>query len=207
MNTNSSKPRKVASILMSMAKAHHQAFFACFEYSDSIEKDNADWVFIRIVSVSQLLLSIEQSLKVMLYWHDRRIEKTHDILKLYERAKSSAQTRISGWEVVIRRANKIAKENNVPQITDHDIEYLIDRVKGLYSDIRYGVDIKGQIASWSFTNREIRVLACFSLGLLGANGKLLEAEGIGRGRLARLSESEITPDQQRAVDNLRKRSK
>ena len=96
----------------------------------------------------------------------------------------------------------------MPQITDHDIGDLIDRYKSLYPVVRYGMDLSGESVNWSIASREFNMLACFSVGLLRTNVKFLEAEGIGHsGRLRRVPDSEITPDLQRIVDDLRTRNK
>ena len=208
MGSFDSEQQKIAFILMTASRAHHQAFLACADHSGRVKQDNIDRILVRIVSLELLLLSIEQSLKLMLYWHDRVIRTTHDILKLYERTKRAAQSRIGGWGVVIGRANQAAEENNMPQITDRDIGDLIDRYKSLYSVIRYGMDLCGKSVNWSIVNREFNMLACFSVGLLRTNVKLLDAEGVEHsGRLRRVPDSEITPDLQRIVDDLRARNK
>ena len=187
-----------ATRMMASAQAHQRAATWCTNNPDA-QPPNIDFVFFSVVSFELLLLSVEQSLRLLLLlqYATVRDDTNHNPHVLYKavRNKSGGKGGIRGQ--IIERINEIGRAATWPSITEKDLVSCLQKHDSSYSNFRYfQLDHRGRLNhDWEFTLKDSRILHCLALALISLNVDFMTRQGIGLWTsMSLVPESEITED-------------
>ena len=194
--------RRIASGLMLASEAHYTAHVLCYRHLSNAKPPNIERLTFQAVSLELLLLSIEQALKLMLYLQDGMNRTTHDVLKLYTRARRYGKQRPGVWDRLTGTVETLVQKHDLESIVDNDIHSCIQKHKASYDLARYMQfgHARGS-QHWSVTKRDFEILECLAVALLRINGSSVGAAGIPYPpSLKRVPIENLTPEQRARIE-------
>ncbi|MDE0436299.1 MAG: hypothetical protein OXH92_20050 [Bryobacterales bacterium] len=190
--------KTAAARLMAAAQAHQRASVYCMNKPDA-KPPNIDWFFFNVVSIEMILLSVEQSLRLLLLLHYRivRDDTNHTPRVLYQ-----TMTRKSGGAAGIRAAivahtNAIGSLRSIPATTEKEILACLNKHNASYTNFRYfQLNQQGKVnPDFGFKGRDLQILHTLALALISLNTKEMKERKIGMyASMSVVSESEMTDD-------------
>ena len=146
--------------------------------------------FLMIVSFEMIVLSIEQSLKLLLMLHfsSYQLKGGHNIYNLLMildgkgRSKAVNAPHRGLLRKLLVQANKILDhEGNTirPPITKSELKKVFKKHQNSYSDLRYlgvGLDLKQK--SWGIETRSEQIMHCMALALIEVNRAKMDESGM-----------------------------
>lgn len=196
--------------MMDAAQAHKEASVVCVEESDKQHPLTTRAFYLGVVSFEQLLLSVEQSMKLslMLYF-SHKPEPNHRIDKLLDEIIAKDGNSKKLLREILNSANKIGATASVPTISEDEVKNTIKRHRSSYTKLRYfGLDTQFNVSSdnkWEISGRDIQVMHCMAWGLIDVNTRKIGDMGMKirplMGVARKIPESEMTDE----LKNLKQR--
>ena len=188
---------------MAAAQAHQRASVYCMDKPDA-KPPNIDSFFFSVVSLEMILLSVEQSLRLLLLLHYGiiRDDTNHTPRVLYQ-----TMLRKSGGENsairkgIITHTNAIGSLREIPQTTEQEVVSTLNRHNSSYTNFRYfQLNKQGKLNSdFGFMGREVQILHTLALALISLNVKEMDRRKIPMySSMSVVPESEMT-DELRAL--------
>ena len=187
-----------ASRMMAGAQAHQRAAVWCFDKPDA-KPPNIDGFFFNAVAFELILLSVEQSLRLLLLLQYSIIRDAtdHNPHVLYKAVKNKSGGKIGIRQDILDEMNALGQSHNIDPVTENELAACLAKHDSSYSNFRYfQLDRSGRLnTSWEFSQREVQILHCLALGLIALNMNEMSKRGIGALlSMSLVPESEMTDD-------------
>ena len=171
-----------AARMMAAAQAHQRASTLCADKPDA-KPPNIDAFFFPIVSFELILLSVEQSLRLLLLIHHSivRDDTNHNPYVLYKAIRNRSGGKEGIRLAIISKMNELGRTKCVAPISENDLVACLRKHDSSYSNFRYfQLDHQGRLnKQWEFTPRDVQILHCLALALIHMNMDEMERRGIG----------------------------
>ncbi|MCY4436771.1 MAG: hypothetical protein OXE05_05485 [Chloroflexi bacterium] len=198
---------KIAAVrMMAAAQAHQRASVWCFE-KPGAKPPSIDAFFFPTVSFELILLSIEQSLRLLLLLHYSiiRDDVNHNPNVLYK-----AMLRMSGGNEGIRnrittRMNSLGQSKDIEHISEKDLRVCLNRHDSSYLSVRYfDLSHEGKLRNeFEILPRDVQILHCLALSLIELNMDEMGRRGIpALLSMSRVPECEMTDEERALKDRL-----
>lgn len=160
---------------------------------------NIDWVFFNVVSMELILISVEQSLRLLLLLHYDiiRDDTNHAPHVLYKAVRNKSRGKGGIRSDIVDRANKFGNGRGIPDIAEAEVVSCLKRHDASYTNFRYfQLNHQGQLNSeFGFNTRDVQILHSLALGLIDLNMTEMQRHGIGIfSSMSPVPESEMTDD-------------
>ena len=192
--------RNVAPWYMAAAVAHQHAAVWCFEHPAKLP--NMDAVYFPTVSFELNLLSVEQSLRLVLLLHHSTVRPdiNHAPHVLYNHLQNNSRDYEGPRSAIIERSTEYAEKFNIPGFTEKDVVACLKRHRASYNDLRYfRVDNQGKFSdNVGYSVRDVQLMHCLALGLIDVNMDKMQREKISFVAARAVPASEMT-DELRAL--------
>ncbi|MCY3665839.1 MAG: hypothetical protein OXH81_09295 [Gemmatimonadetes bacterium] len=199
--------KKAAIAFMLGAMAHQRASNWCRRNPDA-KLPNIDFFLFPAVSFELILLSVEQSLRLLLLLHYSMVlpGTNHNAHALYK-----VLTQKSGGKEGIRQ--DITKETNMfirslgqDALSEKDLRSCLKKHDSSYTSIRYfQLNRHGRLGEdWEILIRDQKIFHCLGSALISLNEKEMVKQGIGVPTTKAVPESEMTEEQKAIKERLRK---
>ena len=196
--------------MMAGAQAHQRTSVWCADKPDA-KPPNIDWFFFTVVSLELILMSIEQSLRLVLLLHYSivREDTNHTPHVLYQ-----AMRRESGGEKgirseIVKNMNMIGTLQGLMEFSEGEIVSCLKQHRSSYGNFRYfQLSHQGTLnPDFGFTTRDRQILHCLALGLIAMNVKEMQKRRIRViESMSVVPESEMTDELKALKDKLRSQS-
>ena len=166
-----------ATHMMSAAQAHQQASIWCIE-KPIPEPPGVETFYFQLVSFELLLLSIEQSLRLLILLNFSINRTIHNVHRLYKILQNRAGRDMRIRKDLLRRANAISevaaktRNENFLSFTENDLVSLLNMHDSSYSTFRYfQLDEGGRLirTKWQLSPRDFNIMNFFALALISFN--------------------------------------
>ena len=197
--------KKAAGVFMLAAMAHQRASVWCSQKPDA-KPPNIDFLLFPAVSFELILLSVEQSLRVLLLLHYSivRPDTNHNPHALYK-----TLTKKSGGQEGIRQAlvgemNMIGQTQGIDSISEKELKSCLKKHDSSYTSTRYfHLDNRAKSkGNWEMLPREVQIFHCLALALILLNKKEMERRGINFPTMSQVPESEMTEEEKAIKERL-----
>ena len=172
---------EVAPRLIAAAQAHQRVSELC--RGQHINPSNNDYVYFLVVSFELILLSVEQSLRLLLLLQYRivRDDTNHNPGVLYKTLKNKDRDKPGLRKVIIDRMNSLGHLRGIEPFSEKELDSCLRRHDSTYTPLRYFylTHRAGVIEKFAFTPRDRQVMHCFGLALVQLNGSEMARRGIG----------------------------
>ena len=187
-----------AARMMAAAQAHQRASILCADNPDA-KPPNIDAFFLPIVSFELILLSVEQSLRLLLLIHHSivRGDTNHNPYVLYKAIRNRSGGKEGIRLTIISKMNELGRTKGVAPISENDLVACLKKHDSSYSNFRYfQLDHQGRLnEQWEFTQRDVQILHCLALALIHMNMDEMERRGIGTLlSMTKVPESDMTEE-------------
>ena len=188
--------------MMASAQAHQRTSAWCMEKPDATPP-NVDYFFFGTVSLELILISVEQSLRLLLLLHYSTIrdDTNHAPQVLYKAMLKESGGKDDDIRTgIVDAANSLGGTKDILEITERDIVSCLGRHNSSYTNFRYfQLNHQGTLNSnFGYTRRDVQILHCLALGLIKLNMAEMERRNIASFSMRMIPESEMT-DELRAV--------
>ena len=182
--------------MMYAAQAHQRASVWCSDNPDA-KPPNIECFYYLVVSFELILLSVEQSLRLLLLLHYSiiRDDTNHNPRVLYGTVLRESGDKTGIRQDIISKMNVLAQPEGIAPFSEKELLACLKKHDSSYSNFRYfQLDPQARLnPEFEITPREIQVVHCLALALIHLNMDEIDKRGIGIGRsLSRVSESEMT---------------
>ena len=197
-NLTSEEIAVAAPHMMAAAQAHQRASGWCMDKPDA-KPPNMDAFFFSAVSFELILLSVEQSLRLLLLLHHGivRDDTNHNPHVLYGTVKNLSGGTQGTRDDIVVKMNALGQTRAIKPISEKELAACLKKHDSSYSNFRYfQLDRHARLnTQWEFTARDVQILHCLALALVDLNMD----EMAKRGMKAMLSmslvpEAEMTED-------------
>ena len=194
--------KKAAKTFMLAAMAHQRASVYCMDKPDA-KPPNIDFLLFPAVSFELILLSAEQSLRLLLLLHYSviRSDTNHNPHALYKTLTKRSGGKEGIRQDIVREMNMLGQTKNIDPISENELRSCLKKHDSSYTSTRYfqlNRDARST-SDWELLPREVQIFHCFALALLSLNKKEMEGRGIGVPMSLRLlPDSEMT-EEERAI--------
>ncbi len=170
-----------ATRMMAAAQAHQRASVYCLDKPDA-KPPNIDWLFFSVVSFELILLSVEQSLRLLLSLHfgtaQDRVDHNLDVLYKIVRNKSRVKEGLR--DSIICQMNALGKTEGVAAFSEKELLRCLNKHDSSYSNFRYfQLDRQGILnPKLEQSARDVQIMHCFALALIYINFQEMSKQGI-----------------------------
>ena len=187
---------------MAAAQAHQFASEVCLGHPDA-KPSNIEGFFLNAVSFELVLLSVEQSLRLMLLLHHLviRDDMNHEAHVLYRDMQNRGDYDNSVRRAIIEKLNEAVSTQDVPGVTEKEVLDCLKRHRGSYNIFRYfQLNHQGKLApEFGFVARDGTILSFLAWALIQVNMDEMKRRKFKvMASVRRIPESEMT-DELRAV--------
>ena len=187
--------------LMAGAQAHQRAS-VYLENSDT-KPPNIDYFYFKMVSFELLLMSVEQSLRLLLLLHYDiiRADTGHTPHVLYKAILNNSGGKVGIRSEIVGMANLSGRAAGIPPMEEKEIRACLREHDSSYANFRhFQLNKQGGLnPNLGFKPREFSVLHCLALGLIGLNvGEMQRQKIQPLSIMSAVPESEMT-DELRAL--------
>ena len=188
---------------MASAQAHQRTSAWCMGNPDA-KPPNIDYFFFGTVSLELILISVEQSLRLLLLLHYSTIrdDTNHAPQVLYKAMLKESGGKDDDIRTgIVDAANSLGGTKGISEMTEKDIVSCLGRHNSSYTNFRhFQLNHQGKLNSnFSYTGRDVQILHCLALGLIKLNLAEMERRNIPCfASMSMVPESEMT-DELRAV--------
>ena len=193
-----------AARMMAAAQAHQRASVWCFDKPDA-KPPNIDAFFFPTVSFELLLLSVEQSLRLLLLLHFSiiRDDTDHNPHVLYGDILNKSGSKVGIRHRIISRMNSLGQTEGIDSVSEKELRACLSKHDSSYLNVRY-FDLNRQARlnnKWGFSPRDVQILHCLALALIGLNMDEMKERGIrALLSMSRIPESEMTEEMKELKD-------
>ena len=130
--------KAAATRMMAAAQAHQRASVYCLDKPDA-KPPNIDSVFFLTVSFELILLSVEQSLRLLLLlqFGDILDRVDHNLKVLYKRVRNGSQQKEGLRDSIICQMNALGKTKGVAAFAENELLRCLNKHDSSYSSFRY----------------------------------------------------------------------
>ena len=192
--------------MMAAAQAHQRASGVCMD-SPSAKPPNIESFFLPIVSFELILLSVEQSLRLLLLLHYSivRDDTNHNPYVLYKAMQNKSGGKGGLRNDIITKMNALSQPNGIDPTAEKELVTCLKKHDSSYSNFRYfHLDRQGRMTDqWELVPRDVQVLHRLALALIHLNMDEMGRRGIGVfSSLSAVPQSQLTPDLKSLKDRL-----
>ena len=167
---------------MAGAEAHQRASAWCLDKPDA-KPPNIDALFFPTVSFELILLSVEQSLRLVLLLHYSIIRDdtshTPDVLYGAIRNKSSGYEGVRS--AIVERSNMYGATLNITVVTEKEVVACLKKHNASYANFRYfQLSHQGRLnPNFGYSHRDVQVMHCLASALIHVNLDEMRGRNIG----------------------------
>ena len=158
---------------------------------------NIDAFFFLTVSFELVLLSTEQSLRLLLLLHYSVVRTGHNLHALYNDVRKKSEGRAGIRRDVIGKMNALGRSERIDPFSEEELVACLRKHNSSYSNFRY-FQLHRQARlneKWGFSQRDIQTLHCLALALIYLNMDEMRRRGIGALlSMSRVPASEMTEE-------------
>ena len=144
---------------------------------------NIDSFFFTVVSFELVLLSLEQSLRLLLILHYSvvRDDTNHSPYVLYKALLSQRGSKEGIRLDIVKKANELAQPEGIAPITEKEVVACLRKHDSSYSNFRFfQLDHHGRLnMKFEVTTRDVQIVHCLALALIHLNMDEMSRRGIG----------------------------
>ena len=169
-----------ANRLMGAAQAHEGASKWCLMNPDA-KVDKYKGHLFSVVGFGLILLSIEQSMKLLLLLKFNYFKPKHNIFDLYKNMKRDFGKDIGDELVrgIVRRMNLLGMQNSFAHIAEAELDDCLKVHRMSYTDLRYlGLDKDLKQVDWEIDMRDNQIMQCLAMSLISMNGVEMRDRGM-----------------------------
>ena len=167
--------------MMAAAQAHQRASGWCIDKPQT-QPPNIDSFFFGVVSFELILLSVEQSLRLLLLLHYSiiRDDTNHNPYVLYRAMLNKSGGKAGIRKDIINRMNLLGKDKGIDPVSETELKACLKVHDSSYSNFRYfQLDHRARLNDeWEFSKRDVQILHCLALALIHLNMEEMSARGI-----------------------------
>ena len=195
-----------ASRMMAAAQAHQRASAWCTENPDA-KPPNIDSLFFSAVSFELVLLSVEQSLRLLLLLHYSTIrsDTNHNPRVLYAAIRNKSGGKDGIRNDIISSMTAIGQLRGITPFSERELLACLNKHDSSYSDFRYfQLDRQARLNKrWDFSPRDVQILHSLALALIALNMGEMQRRGIKAIlSMSRVPQSEMTEELEALKDRL-----
>ena len=184
--------------MMASAQAHQRTSGWCMDKPDA-KPPNIDFFFFNVVSLELVLLSLEQSLRLLLLLHYSvvRDDTNHSPYVLYKALLNQSRSEEGIRSHIVKKANDLGQPEGIAPVTEKEVVSCLGKHDSSYSNFRFfQLDHHGRLnAKFEFAPRDIQIFHCLALALIHLNMEEMNRRGIGALlSMGKVTESEMTED-------------
>ena len=184
--------------MMAAAQAHQRASDWCMDKPDA-KPPNIDAFFFQAVSFELVLLSVEQSLRLLLLlrFSTVRSDTNHNLHVLYGAIRSKSGGKEGIRSNIIDKMNLLGQAEHIDSFDEKEVVACLRKHDSSYSNFRYfQLDHHAKLnTAWEFTTRDVQILHCLALALIHLNINEMERRQIDSLQsMTRVPESEMTEE-------------
>ena len=184
--------------MMYAAEAHQHASVWCAGNSDA-KPPNIDYFYFLVVSFELILLSIEQSLRLLLllYYSIVRSDTNHSPRVLYGTVQRESGDKTGIRQDIISNMNALGQPEGIASFSEKELLACLKKHDSSYSNFRYfQLDQQARLnPEFEISPRDVHVVHCLALALIHLNMDEIEKRGIGIAHsMRRMPESEMTDE-------------
>ena len=193
--------------MMYAAEAHQHAAVWCNNNPEA-KLPNIDYFYFMVVSLELVLLSVEQSLRLLLLLHYSivRSNTNHSPHVLYGAIRSESGGKIGMRQDIVDKMNALAQTEGIALFSEEELLACLKKHSSSYSNFRY-FQLGPQARlnpKFEITTRDGQVVHYLARALILLNMEEIEKRGIGIGRsLVRIPESEMTQELKALKEHLK----
>ncbi len=197
-NLTSEEIAVAAPHMMAAAQAHQRASGWCMDKPDA-KPPNIDAFFFSAVSFELILLSVEQSLRLLLLLHHGivRDDTNHNPHVLYGTVKNLSGGTQGTRDDIVVKMNALGQTRTIKPISEKELAACLKKHDSSYSNFRYfQLDRHARLnTQWEFTARDVQILHCLTLALVDLNMDGMAKRGMkAMLSMSRVPEAEMTED-------------
>ena len=194
----SSEVEVAAQRMMAAAEAHHRASVWCREKPNT-KSLNMDPLYFLVVSFELSLLSVEQSLRLVLLLHFStvRYNTNHNPRAIYSEILHQSRGKPEIAQSIFSNMNAVAQANGLGQFSEKELQACLKKHDSSYSSLRYfQLDPYARLSpDWEITSRDRQIFSCLALALIFMNHDEMGKREIGAlGAISVTPESEMTEE-------------
>ena len=160
---------------------------------------NINWFFFSVVAMELILMSVEQSLRLLLLLHYDivRDDTNHTSHVLYRTVRNKSGSKSGIRSSIVGNVNALAPTRGIRDITEKEVISCLRRHDSSYTKLRYfQLNHQGKLhPEFGFAPREVQILHCLALALIGLNLNEMTQRQIGIiGEMNVVSEWEMTDE-------------
>lgn len=168
--------------MMAAAQAHQRASGWCLDKPDA-NPPNIDAFFFPVVSFELILLSVEQSLRLILLLHYSivRDDTNHNPYVLYKAMQNKSGSTEGVRSEIVSKVNDLGKAEGIDPVSEKELVTCLRKHDSSYSNFRYfQLDHRARLnKNWEFSQRDVQILHCLALALIFINMDEMGKRGIG----------------------------
>ena len=184
--------------MMYAAQAHQRASCWCMDKPDA-KPPNIDYFYYFVVSFELILLSVEQSLRLLLLLHYSivRDDTNHNPRVLYGTVQNKSDDKTGIRQDIINKMNSLGQPEGIPVFSEKELLACLKKHDSSYSNFRYfQLDPQARLnEKFEISPRDVQTMHCLALALIHLNMYELEKRGIGIAHsMTAVPESEMTEE-------------
>jgi len=198
--------REAAGRMMAAAQAHQRASSYCFGKPDA-KPPNIDAFFFYAVSFELILLSVEQSLRLLLLLHDGSVldRVDHNLRVLYRSVQQKSGGKEDFCSKIIEQMNALGKPEGFDFFSEKELRQCLNKHDSSYSNFRYfQLDKQGKLnPKWEVSARDQQIMHSIALALIGINVEEMNSRGMKIIQtMSAIPRCKMTSDQKALVEGL-----
>lgn len=183
---------------MLAAQAHQHASAWCMDKPKANSPNIADLMFFPVVSFELILVSVEQSLRLLLLLHFSIFpeDPNHDVSALYKTVQDKSAGKEEICRDLIRTMNACGTIRDISPISEKELIACLNKHRYSYSNLKYfQVNKKGGLnKNFGFFPRDVQIVHCLALALIKLNINNMEKHAFNPPSLIPVPESEMTEE-------------
>ena len=194
--------------MMMAAQMHQRASTYCLDHPDA-KPPSINGLLFPAVSFELLLLSIEQSLRLMLLLRCRIWRDIHNVHQLYRTVVEKSGSDRGMRSSIVKKMQHHSASIAMDVVTEDNIRTCLRKHDSSYSSFRYfGLDRRGNTTlHWEVKGYEVQLMHCLALSLIEINAQEMRTQGIPMyGAMTSVPPSEMTDDLRDLVDRMKEPS-
>ena len=193
--------------MMAAAQAHQRASCWCIDKPDA-KPPNIDAFFFGVVSFELVLLSVEQSLRLLLLLHYSTVRDNtnHNPRVLFEAMQNKSGGKIGIRQDILDEMNALGQTEGIAPFSEKELAACLGKHDSSYANFRYfQLDRHARLnREWEYTPRDVQILHCLALGLISLNMDEMDRRGISAIlSMSPVPESEMTAELEALKERLR----